>query len=196
MNSKMSVDNFKQEEERNPKLGVCTNFFKVKKEDCEDIKPELWRRCDDCEGEKKLCDSCSFVPSRSICKECGLIRNHLSVGKITLAEKHYICYWCGSSMKNTRKNRREHGQKCVSRYAPSKVCCCHKVCVSCLCRRSGKTHYYYNCGCTYCYRCNIGYDTITPYLFGYCIPCSKLGYQSFVRDQTDYYCKLINKDLP
>jgi hypothetical protein len=151
--------------------------------------------CEECYGGE-LCDGCRYIPRRAICFDCGLVKNHTyspSHVALTLDISYYRCYWCGCILKNNRKNRREHGQKCIGAFSMKKVCRCEKICVSCL-RKTTHRKYYFNCGCTYCGDCDVGYAIIQPYMPGYCAACSLLGFEIYVKKATEHYKKCANAE--
>jgi hypothetical protein len=160
------------------------------------IEPKLPYICEECYGEE-LCERCSYIPKRALCGNCGLVRNHMFspldfiYPRLSIENTYYTCYWCGILLRNSRKNRREHGQKCLKKYSPIQVCNCKNICVACL-KYTAVPKFYNGCGCTYCADCDIGYNTVQPYMKGYCQPCCHLGFKDYVQEAVTQYKKMCN----
>jgi hypothetical protein len=151
--------------------------------------------CGECKytPKRELCEKCKYIPKRGICANCGLVKNHMysyESTPLSIDMLYYNCYWCGQLMKNSQKNRREHGQKCINKFSPIQVCHCGNTCISCL-KLTNHPMYYFECGCTYCSMCDLGYS-LQPFMNGYCQSCSNLGFKKLVNETTKLYKNIVN----
>lgn len=125
------------------------------------------------------------------CIDCNKSKPHF-YGADLRKQCYYICYWCGTLLRNNRRNRREHGQKCREKISVKDICHCNKICVSCL---ETNPHFvqYHSCGCTYCSDCNFCisfYSTPKYYMVGYCELCTRLGLGQYITSLLRYYKKM------